>query len=262
MDKKKIVIRTGIGFFLCIMLVLAIIFLLASTVPPGYRRLSMTKVAREKAADRLVKRLFDIYNNYQVAGPFDHKINERELNEYLASLEEIAYNRLPRKGEPAKKTGGVHEAMDKAGIGNPVVRLSDRNGGTMTVMVKSDKLRKIVCLDLSFTIPDDSPNHVKVNLDAVRIGRMPVPYFIVEKGLEALRGNLPDVAREEHSDSSGVFNLSGDFESLLVNVIKGIDSRPLPTRQTIGDHSKRIHRIKITENEMIIQFAPISDDTN
>ncbi len=245
MNKKKIAWRAGLALLLFLMLVTAVVFLMASSVPSEYRPLQMTKQQREDAAAHLVKRGTEILNKYQEPGSFTHKITEGELNSYLASLEEIAYLRLPRKGEQAPKIGGVYEAMDKAGVADPLVRMSD---GILTIMVRTERLRKVISLDISFDFPD--ADRVKIAIEAVRIGRMPVPEALVRGGLGILKESLPE------PPPKGSQYTIRDFDLLLTTVVRGIDGRPLPARLPLHDEVKKIHRIDVTEGELNIQFAP------
>lgn len=250
MTIKKIIFKSCIVLIFVIMLVLGVIFMMASTVPSEYTPLQMQKHQREIAAKSLVSKASVLIDNFQCPKAFEHIITERELNQYLGSLDEIAYN-APGK---TKKKSGVSETMDKMGVSTPFIHLSDKDGGTMTLMICSDEYKKIFSLDIAFEITDDDRDHIKTQIKGIRIGNMPIPKSVIDGGIASLKDSLPDA--EEFS----INHLSSDFfEQLLVHVVRSIDTNPLPTTLTVKKHSKKIHRINISEGQLTIEFIHIAN---
>ena len=247
MSVKKTIIRSSIVLVFALMLVTAIIFLMASAVPANYQPRQYTKKEREDAASRLVQRSIELSNKYQELEPFLHVVKESEINGYVASLEEIAYNKPNReKGAPEPKT--VTGVMDDAGIADPWVHLGNDR---LTLMVRTVDLMKVVSLELSFTFPDEE--HFMVNLEGISIGRMPVPRYIIDGGLSVLKDNLPEA---ENVDSLSF----QDFDFLLAKIIRGIDGQPISTTLNIRKRKRRINRIEISEGELRIEFVPSKED--
>ncbi|MCD4823574.1 MAG: hypothetical protein K8S55_03135 [Phycisphaerae bacterium] len=230
-----------------LMLALAITFLLASMVPQDYEPRQLTQQERQNVARKFAnKAINDLLNKFEDVKPFTHTITEDELNHYLASLDEIAFLRLGKKNAASKSTE-LFEAMDKAGFLDPMVKMDD---GVLTIMVQTRSSKKVISLDLSFMITDDG--RLTVNLEQVRIGRMPVPQFIISEGLEALQKTLPQ-------SQSGKLNRMSvrNLDLMIATIIGSIGETPIPTKIAISRKKpKQLRRIDIEDGELKLHFVP------
>jgi hypothetical protein len=244
MKLKKALGWSVLGLLFGLMLIAGVVFLLASSVPGEYQPYNLTQEDRQQQAQHLVKhQIAPFWNNFGKPEPFTHAISEDQLNLYLASLDEIAYNR-PNRADQTMKTGGVYEAMDKAGLADPVVKMSD---GMLTVMVRTKASNKVISMDLVFDIVEG--DRLKVGLDEVRIGRMPVPQFMLAEALDSLKSDMAEKGKEKVSLTSGL-------EMLLATVVGAICEDPIPTKLKIRKQTKQTHRVEITDGQLKIHIVP------
>lgn len=244
--KRKLLLTVGITVLFVLMFVTAVVFLLASTVPANYQTYQLTQKERKDAATDFVGRHGAVLvEKMRVNQPFQHTITEEKLNLYLASLDEIAFLRAPRRGEK-QKTGEIHNAMDKAGLADPVVHLDD---GVITFMVRTQRSNKVVSMDIGFDFPD--PEHIRVALREVRIGRMPVPPRLIEDSFKALK---------QAAGSFGGFDETSaqNLDAILAGVLAAVGEGPLPTTMQFG--SKRTRRIKdivVEDGKLTVDIEPV-----
>ncbi|HPS51925.1 MAG TPA: hypothetical protein PLK08_00065 [Phycisphaerae bacterium] len=246
-SKKTVRIITGV--VLALMLLLAILFLMASTVPGDYGPFQLTQQERKEAAqDFINKHGAPLLVQIRRPEPFEHTITEDELNYYFASLEEIAFLK-PAKRNQERKTSGVYEAMDAAGFADPAVRLDD---GVMTLMVRSRAANKVISVDIGFDMTDD--RHLLISIKSVRIGKLAVPQTLVAGSINTFKTAVgPQDAITEES--------LRDLDSIIANVIAKINDKPFPTEFKLG--SKRLREIrdfKIDDGKLTVKIVPVQKD--
>ncbi len=251
MKWKKTIGWTGLIVVFGLMLITAIVFLVASSVPSAYQPYRLTHKERKDAARLFVNdHGFVFLNKVMENQPFTHSMTESDLNMYLAALDEIAFLKPGKRGKK-RKSGQVLYAMDKAGMVDPVVKIDD---GVLTMMVRWKGINKVISLDLSFVFDDD--DRMGVVLEQVRVGRMPVPQFIIDDSLKALkkaaknRPKLEEIAPE-------------DLDTMLAAILGAIGEDPIPA--TIRFSRKRLRRIRNVELEdgvMKIDVVPVPRDRN
>lgn len=246
MAVNKKIVRIIIGVAFSLMLVLAILFLMASTVPGNYGPYQLTQQERKKAAQDFVNRHgAPMLENIRRPEPFEHTITEDQLNWYLASLEEIAFLK-PAKRDQDRKTSGVYEAMDKAGFADPAVRLDD---GVMTFMVRSRSANKVISIDIGFEMTDDK--QLRISIKAVRVGKLTVPQAFVSGSINAFKTAVGP--QDKFTEDS-----LRDLDSMIANVISKINDKPFPTEFKLG--SKRVREIrdlKIDDGKLTIKVVPV-----
>ena len=243
-NKKKMMKTVSVLLLFSLMLATAVVFLLASSVPDDYLPLQLLAQERKDTAERsfVDAHAIPFLNAAMDVKPFDHEVREEELNRYLASLDEIANLR------PGHRAGGVYAAMDEAGLADPMVKIRD---GLITLMIRTKKANKVVSLDVRLTMTDDG---LVVALDAVRIGRMPVPKSWVDGSLAVLRAALAQQDQAEEVSER-------DLDRLLGAVVGGIGGEPLDT--TLKFRKKRLRKIdkvSVTDGLIRIHVTPVNAD--
>ena len=243
-DKKKTIKTISVLLLFSLMLATAVVFLLASSVPDDYSPLQLLPQERKETAERsfVDAHAIPFLNAAMDVKPFYHEVREEELNQYLASLDEIANLR------PGHQAGGVYAAMDEAGLADPMVKIRD---GIITLMIRTKKANKVVSLDVRLTMTDAG---LVVTLDAVRIGRMPVPKSWVDGSLALLRDALAQQDLDEEVSER-------DLDRLLGAVVGGIGGEPLDT--TLKFRKKRFRKIdevSVTDGVIRIHVTPMNAD--
>lgn len=247
--KKRLLLGLGLAALFVLMFVAAVVFLLASSVPDEYKPYQLTQKERKDAAIDFVGRHgAKVVENIRVNQPFSHSLTEQDMNLYLASLDEIAYLKPPKRGK-RQKTGEVFEAMDQAGLADPVVAMDD---GILTVMVRTRRSNKVVSMDLAFEFPD--AEHIQIVLKEVRIGHMPVPRSFVEGGLDTLKRGVGNLTTLDETSAQ-------DLDAILAGVLAAVGEGPLPATMRFG--SKRVRRIKdivVDDGQLTIHIEPVFDE--
>ena len=187
-------------------------------------------------------------NGFEDVKPFVHEVRQDDLNEYLASLDEIAFLGLS-PSEVGQKSGRVREAMDKVGLADPSVKIGD---GVLTLMVRTKSSNKILSLDLELRLTD---KECFPKIGQVRIGHMPLPRGFVKESLRLLRDTL--LLRVAEKKESG---RKLDLDLILAEVlIAAIEEKTVSTEiRIIKKKPKRIQRLDIEEGTLKIHFVPIA----
>lgn len=180
MSLKKVAKSLAVAFLAAILLAAGAIYLLSSSVPSHYQPAQLSHRQRNEAAKHFYGKVMDFDGQVQAAEPFDLSLTQEELNNYLASLDEIAALL------PDGQSGKVEGLMDAAGLADPAIALGD---GVATLMVRSTRHdNRIVSADVAFRFAPD--NRLRMRLGQMRIGRLAVPQDLVRRRLERLREAL------------------------------------------------------------------------
>jgi hypothetical protein len=247
MNWKKTLIWTTLFVIFGLMLATAIVFLLASSPPDEYRPYKLNVLERKQVAEHFGTKLVnELLNGFEDVKPFTHTVKETELKQYLASLDMIA-NISDTQTSRGQRSKQLVEAMDKAGLADPD---ADFSPDGLTLMVRTVRSAKVISLDLSFEFVGE--DRMKVNLDSVRIGRMPVPQFIVDRGLERFKSNLPAPPKDE-TPSLGDPKV---LNNLLAYIFRSMGEEPVSTVIPFSK-PKRVNRIDISDSELKIHFVPV-----
>lgn len=247
MNVKKTIGWGALILLFALMLVTAVVFLIASSPPSEYLPYQLTQKERKQYAIHFVDNhgavFFNLVGENQ---PFTHEILETDLNMYLASLDEIAFLKPARRGKE-EDSGKVLRAMDKAGVSDPAVKMSD---GVLTFMVQTKKARKVISFDLAFEFDDD--DHMRITLREVRIGRMPVPEFILSKSIKALKQGVKAPATPEEITPE-------DFDTILAGLIVAIGEDAVSTKLRFRKKVvRRIRDIEVIDGKLRIHVVPVS----
>jgi hypothetical protein len=249
MNAKKTIGWGAVILLFALMLATAVVFLIASAPPSDYRPYQLTQKERKDAALHFVNKHGAVFfNKVHENQPFTHVITESDMNMYLASLEEIAFLKPVRAGKE-DEGGRVFRAMDKSGVSDPAVKMSD---GVVTFMVQTRQARKVVSFDLAFEFDDD--DRMRVALKQVRIGRMPVPQAVLDGSIRAVKRAVQPRTPEGDIGPE-------DFDAMLTGLILAMGDRPVSTN--IRFSRKRIRKIRdieVQDGQLKIHVVPVSYD--
>ncbi len=245
--KKKLIIKVVLVVIFSLMLLASVIFLIASSVPAGYNPVRLNQQEREKfAQDFINNHAVEFLNKTWENKDFTHEITQDELNWYLAALEEIAFLKPGKAGEK-KKSGEVYEAMDKAGLADPVITMDD---GVITLMVRTKDSNKVLSVDISMKITDDE--RLAVRLEQVRIGRMPIPSSVLNKGLRAMKNAIKK--RNVNGEDA-----AKDLDGLLGTVLASINEEPIPTEMKFKKKViRKIVELNIDDGKLVMHVVPVA----
>jgi hypothetical protein len=166
---------------LALLITVGVLYYLISRVPEDYRPAELTYQQRRTVAEATfwedVSRLNDIVHDGQRD---QFRLSQRRLNEYLASMDEIAV--LQQGTDP----GEVHGKMEQLGLAGPAVSLQE---GRLVFMILSTEYGKVVSVDL---LPEVRDGQFSVRLLDVRIGNLSLPAGPVRSQLDRLLSALPE----------------------------------------------------------------------
>lgn len=232
----------------------AALYLLASWLPSDYHPAALPFEERTIAAQKFIRKMVDLTNDWQRGGPFALSFTEAELNACLASMDEIA------AFDPNGSPGDVHRLMDRAGLAGPAAAVHD---GVLTLMVRLKDYGKVISADLSFEFLPTG--NLRVHLEAVRVGRLPVPAWLYRSRLGELRQALASRAgRKPASPGSEGHPRAGvsveDVSTVLSRVIAAIDEEPVPAYlpARIRGRVARVDRIDLRNQALTIHFQPVA----
>jgi len=128
MRAGKVVLRVGLVVVGVLLAIAAVLYWQASRIPDAYHPAELTREQRVQVAKNFSQHvLLDFSNIAQNTVPGEWQITQKQLNQYLASMDEIAASR------PGARAGTVHKQMDEAGISAPAAALGD---GVLTLMLR------------------------------------------------------------------------------------------------------------------------------
>jgi len=257
MNKRKLTISLIVAIVLILMVAAAVVLLLASCRPDAYMPYALTQSERRDVAQDFITKCLTLGSQLGNKDPFTHTIKQDDLNRYLASLDELAFLRL-QGDDVAEKSSEVVEAMDKAGLAYPAVNMDN---DILTIMVRTEEINKVISIDLLFSITDDS--YLKVEMGQVRVGKMPVPAFMVSSALDSMKQRLAEreAIRKEneinYDDDDRSDIRAGDFDLLLPKILAAIDEEPFSTEVKFRNARKKVTRVEIDDGELRIHFFPV-----
>lgn len=254
MKLRKVIRWTILLIVLLTAVLAAAVYLLAAAIPPQYQPVQLDPdQRRDVATQKFLPRMADFSNGAQDVTPFDWSVTEKDLNLYLASMEEI------RTLQFGRNPGQIERAMARAGIAEPAVRLHD---GLLTVMARSTQYNKVISADIAFQF--SQPGKVHMRLAGVRVGRLPVPEKYIHETLADLRRQLQ--ARLEGKPSSSTAprdNHEDDDErdvvtKLLKSMSQALNDEPVESefRWPLNKRWVRIDSVKIEDGTLTLHVTP------
>lgn len=254
-------IRSLIKWFLVVIVAglltaAVVVYLMVSNVPDKYERClaRLSQQEKKEARNQFLSQVVAEFNDSaEQAKPFTWSLDQRSLNSYLASADEIASLRL--EGRP----GEVNEAMDKAGIADPAVCLDD---GVLTIMARTRDYGKVVSIDLFFSFTDDQK--LEVNIKQARIGSFPLWKSLVRGYVDRIKAGLSPRRQDETEEGSAGMPLGEssveDVGKVIKAVIAAIDDEPVdPAFRGSVFHKRRVRveRIEIDDGILTLHVVPV-----
>jgi len=240
-----------------VFVVAAGLYLLASWVPGSYRPARLTEPERRLvASDEFVPHILAFGNRAQENQPYTWSIEQRQLNEYLASVDEIADYLSPGPG----RTGRAYEVLEEAHLAEPAAALDD---GVLRLMVRETRYNKILSVGISFVL--DQQGLLRVRLRRLRIGCLRVPESWFQDQLEQFRRRMlrempqPEAPIGPAAQGRGFVGVScDDLGELLAILVRATDRHPLRPILTwpIGDKTVRVERIVIDDGRLTLHLVP------
>ena len=254
----KTVLRVGLVVLVLVLVLLAVAGVLywqASRVPDAYQPAELTQAERTQAAKNFWQHVADFNSGAQNTVPGEWQITQTQLNQYLASMDEISAYR------PGARAGTVHKQMDEAGISAPAAALGD---GVLTLMLRARDFNKIISADIAFSYTDD--RRLKVRLAQARVGKLAIPARLVRDRLEALKKALSRQAAKDRKPGApaGADGPKGevvveDIGRLLGGLLGAIDEDPIKPEFVMRLKRKRVRidAIRIEPGLATLEITPL-----
>jgi len=253
MKVVKIALWVLLGLVVVAALAAGVLYLMASLKPKNYRPAQLSQAEKVGAAKRFADRvLAEWHNKSPGTVPFTWKITQKELNEYLASMDEIPALK------PHSKRGDVHEKMAKAGLAGPAAAMGRDK---ITFMIRSTEYNKVISADISLEFTSDG--RLQIRLVAARVGRLTVPTsFVRDRLKQALvrgEGNRKakragQAVRPLDEDQATI----EDIGRMLDTLISRIDEDPIVPEMVIEKkHRVRIDAIDLEPGLVRIHATPL-----
>jgi hypothetical protein len=239
-------LRVGLLVGLLLAVTAVAIYVAASWVPAQYHPADLPSRERNLEGQRFLAMVVEVRNKVQVRAPFSMSFSEEELNNYLASMDEIVAL------VPNRKSGEVRGPMDRKGLADPALAIGE---GVLTLMIRLSEFGKVVSADLSFEFLPDG--RLQIHLAAVRMGRLTVPQALVRGRIQQLREELASGMR--HTLTPDLEKISAgvafeDVSAMLGRALAAIDEKPIPT--DLGRFHQRIAGIELHDKTLTLQFEP------
>lgn len=261
---RKTIRCTAITLVALVMLAALAVFLLASWKPSGYKPIPLSDGEKHKVASNFFNKVvIEFINLARSDEPFSLAFTQKEMNQYLASIDHIAALR------PPVKHGEVYKVMDQVGLAEPAIHLKD---GVLTVMVRTRDHEKVLSAGLTFTFGEDAS--LKIDLHSAYIGRAPVPKALVRNRLQPVKAILRKQMEKIQTTSTQPTRPRGlvlvgfssrDIARVIRGTIMAIDEEPIPSGDLISKtngHRIRITGIDIKDRKMTLRFIPVPKPTD
>ncbi|MFP4354043.1 MAG: hypothetical protein ACLFUJ_02880 [Phycisphaerae bacterium] len=229
-----------LAIVLLLVITAGVVYYMLSRVPEAYHPAELTFQQRRDVAEQTfwddVSRLNNlIHDGYRDA----FRLTESRLNEYLASIDEIAVF------QQGTKPGEVHEKMTSMGLAGPAVSLSEE---TLTLMIRSTEYNKVVSFDLR---PQVENGTFSVELLDVRVGTLSLPDSMVQEQLAQLIDSLPAPAEDQQQKPS-------EKLAVLLRTILWSASRSAGVPANFKWDRREVHlrRVDIKDGALILWLEP------
>ena len=243
---------SGVALLVALLVAAGVLYILSTCQPGRYKPAELDDQQRKRVAQEFVARrvIKDFGESAGQGQPFEWSISEDDLNNILASMDEIA-NQLDPRGAQDKP---VQHAMGRMSIYSPAASFQP---GQISLMVYSEKYKRVLSADLGMHMTGDGK--LKVSLDGSRVGQMPLPGSVVQEQLERLRQALPRKANQyEHVAARGLS--PEDFALVIHQVLQAIDGQPFDPVLTWPDGKRkvRIDSIEISDSMLKMHMTPLA----
>ena len=245
-------VKFALWFFLSLVLIAAIsaavLYVIASAVPADYRPPVLAPPQRVSSAKQFYRLVTEFINNADDIKPFEMTLTQAEINEYLASVDEIV-NERPGPGNDSPR-----KAMEEAGLAGPMFVAKD---GRITLMAVSTEYKKILSVDLVFEFTDD--RRLRARVSGMRVGRLPVPRPFVGSTVGKVKEHLCQEGRNVSAgkDKRGAYPSAQEVGELLAALISAVEQEPI--MPVFGHDRKRQVRlvsIEAADGRIVLGFEP------
>jgi len=249
MERRTVIRKALIGLGVVAVVLGGAFWLLLNRPPSCYRPVRLAPEDRVVTMREFRSRLMDFSNQGQMNEPFTWSFTEESLNCYLDSMDEIA-------AEGGAKSGAVRRAMEKVHLADPAVAL---DGGVVTVMARHTEYDKIVSARVGLEITPDGK--LRVRLEGVKVGSIPVPDSMVHRRVEKYRASLAGSLKPSAGEEGLGAGISSEAVGVAIGrVIAAIDGDPVDpelswrvtTRKRV-----RIDRIEIKDGHISLHVVPV-----
>ena len=254
MRRRRKFLIAGLIVVAAVVVTAVVLYGRASVVPKRYRPSRLSDQRRRAVVIEFAKEIETLHNKVALREAYILTFTEERLNEYLASMDEIASG-LPGGVRP----GHVKAIMDRAGLADPAVAVRD---GKVTLMVQSTSYGKVLSIDLAFSLV--TPEQIAVRLTGSRVGRLPLPRGAAERILARLQralrranGGRGVAAGGDGPGGSSVGFSSEDVGAALAAVILAIDTGPIPTEHRINRKQVRVVGIEANDGRLSVRLEPV-----
>jgi len=250
---RRIVLIVILAILLGIVTTGVALYVQACRLPADYMPAILSHQQRKQQVETFAGQLLDFHRNAQHRQPYTLAFSQQRMNDYLASLDEIASG-LPGS---TMTEGQVNQAMADADVADPAVAFK-RN--VVTLMIRSTRRNKVFSVDvgLSFTVA----GKLQVRLLAARVGRLSMPKDLITQVLSQLKYEARTWLEERDPSEAtpaedGVLS-PGDIGGAMAAVVAAIDEEPIDTTATIDGKRIRIVDVQITPGgDMTLHVKPL-----
>ncbi len=263
----KVFLKILLWTSLTVLALLLVVYLLASLIPPTYQPERLSEYDKRQATMRFYNKAGEFRNHSQTREPFSVTYTQKEVNEFLASIDDIV-GAQPDTPNVKRQYGSVYAVLSHAGLADPAVHFSK---GVLTVMIRRQDWDKMVSAALKFDF--DEKHQLHVSMSGAYVGRLRVPDDVVRWGMMRLRPLLvkelekieatsqPGKHGGKSKDSgAGIIGFgTAEIATAFSAAITAIDEKPIPPARLSSKGSRtRITAIDVEEGQITLQFMPVS----
>jgi hypothetical protein len=251
MSVRKWIVRALLLLVLAVLIAAGGAYVLSTRAPAEYRPAALAPEQQEQHRAELVEQVADFHNQAGAGQPFRWTISQQQANDYLSSLD--AFARL----DPGNRVVPSRE-MERVGLRAPAVAMRD---SSLRLMVYSTKYDKVLAADVAFQF--DAQGRLRLAVESVQIGSLPVPASLADQKLATLREQLSGLLRQAQADGAGAVGpvATKDLAELLAATVSMLDGQavdpvlPIPGHHTV--HRVRIQSVTIADGKLTLEVAPV-----
>jgi len=244
-------LKKTLGLSVAVILLMAAgVYLLACLVPSDYAPAQLNAAQKNQAVKDFWEKIQDFGNDAQDIYPYQWSVTQEQLNQYLASVDEIVAS------TPSGVPGKVNQEMDQVGLASPAVSLK---GGVLRLMIRSREYNKILSVGLRFDLDDEG--QLRVRLVHAKLGRLTMPNSLLRNQLDQLEPLLSEASLGENiSGRRGLYGISPqDLARMLETLLAAVNEEPIPAEIVwpINRKRVRIKEISIDQGTLRLKLEPI-----
>ncbi|MEN6506228.1 MAG: hypothetical protein ABFD92_16965 [Planctomycetaceae bacterium] len=259
----KIILWTPLGLLGLLLILAAGAYVLASLLPKNYQPERLCEYDKHQVTMAFYNNVIETFANHSRSRePFSVTYTQKEVNQYLASIDAIVGAR-PNKANVKTQYGSVYALLARAGLADPAVNFAP---GVLTVMIRSQQFDKMLSAAITFNFDENRQLHV--GMSGAYVGRLRVPDWFVRDRLMALKPLLQKELQKIESATSqptknrgvGMIGFStAEIGTAIAAAITAIDEKPISSAGLTSKGSRiRITAIDVEEGKITLHFSPVS----